>query len=193
MSTFKLYYGNGANDLALKYAESRGIVHPQRYGTEKLSIDKSKELIAELNSPPVYEGKKLIIVGPLDHARLNALEPLLKHIEDGDCEYTEPVFWSNTLEGVNLPFLSRCEVIWSRVTYKIPFEKELKVALIDKHWPNLHKLLQENSGFEYAVASYIMSHSAEVSNFELCSLVRKLSKLQDLQYSEILSALYKKL
>jgi hypothetical protein len=193
MTTFKVFYGSSARNAAIEYAEGHGKLHSEYFGEEKLSIDDSKRLLEDLQSPPIYEQRKMILVGPLDKARLHALDPLLKYTEAGDARYTEPVFWSTSLSGVNKPFLSRCEVVWTSGSEELSFAKDLSVALIDRNWSSLHKIFQENTGNEYELLSRVMSHSVDTSNSELGAALKKISRLSDLQTSEILSAIYKKL
>lgn len=189
MSIYKIYYGEGSDTYAKKYAESSGVVHDMVYGEKGLSIDECRRLTEDLSSPPIYRGRKMVLVGPLDSARINTLDSLLKTLEDSSNPYTEPVFWTRTLKGIPETIVSRCELIWvgEVEATKTPFSG----LLSKKKAKELTEECFKYRGSEHLLLSLILTSVGLDKDLTLTKRLRDLSTIEGIQVSEILGVLYK--
>jgi len=83
-------------------------------GEEGLSVQDARDAVQLLLSVPVGDKTGVIIIGPLDDARsLNALDALLKSIEEIPSEFMCPLLWAHDIGGVPDTIRSRCFEVWA--------------------------------------------------------------------------------
>ena len=109
-----LFHGPGAKQAALSHIQNIGgwMMAPP-IGEEGLKVADAREVTELLLSPPVGDcALGVVLIGPVDRATPDALDALLKPIEEFGAA-TIPVLWAHDLEDVWETIRSRCMDQWA--------------------------------------------------------------------------------
>lgn len=107
-----LFYGPGAEEEATTRAESLGRLLAPPFGSEGLKVDDAREIVTLLAAPPVGTQIGVVLAGPMDRATPEAMDALLKSLEDFDEQTVQPVLWAVDVGAVVPTIRSRCLLIW---------------------------------------------------------------------------------
>jgi len=113
-----LYHGPRASVTAEAVAREKGRLIGS-YGKEGFDIEVSRKVVDIMRSTPVGDRMATLVAGPLDEARMDSLDPLLKAIEEFDGDLIQPYLWALDIGGVRRTILSRCFVQWCPGDYPI--------------------------------------------------------------------------
>lgn len=114
MSSCFLYFGPGAKQAAIKYAEKIGIMLADPIGDDGLKVDEARRVVSLLTNLPVGDKIRSLVVGPVDLALPQASDVLLKRIEEFDDTRSQPVLWANDISTVASTIRSRCLVEYAK-------------------------------------------------------------------------------
>lgn len=106
-----LFHGPGARQTSLNYVEEMGRLLAPPFGDEGLKVDDSREIKELLSYPPVGEAVGYVILGPMEQATPEAVDGLLKNIEEFP-EGVQPLLWAHDLGDVSPIIRSRCLDRW---------------------------------------------------------------------------------
>jgi len=157
MESCPLYHGPGARQYALDEAGRRGRLLHAPFGEEGatgLKVDEAREFASLLMSAPLGDALGIIIAGPMDRAKPQSADALLKSIEQFN-QYVFPVLWANDLGGVQDTIRSRCLDHWCPATGFEPVDEELE-----------------------EVARELLSAAIDERAFEISALVAKMAKTE---------------
>jgi hypothetical protein len=98
-----LYHGPGAKDYI------KGLSHHRMffYGEEGLKVDDARSILDMVQIPPIGGKGYTVVIGPLEDATLNALDALLKTLEEPP-EGFSFILWAYDLGMVRETVKSRC-------------------------------------------------------------------------------------
>lgn len=144
------------------------------FGEEGLKIDDARSIIALMQSAAVGDEPGVFVVGPLDLARQNATDVLLKVIEEFDPEVVRPVLWAHDLGAVSTTIRSRCIHRWCPGPEKhddemVAFALDLVKAAVDQDRARAIELLRDNK----AAAEDVIDVCVRVLSFDPDQMVGK--------------------
>jgi len=168
MESCILYHGPGAREFALNEASRRGRLLHEPFGetgTTGLKVDEAREFASLLLSAPLGEELGIVVAGPMDLAKPQSADALLKSIEQFN-QYVLPILWAHDLGGVQGTIRSRCLDRWCPATGFEPVDEELE-----------------------EVARQLLSAALGDRVFEIPALVAKMgkSKTKPSRYVELLA------
>jgi len=108
-----LFHGPGARTACLAHVRQvNGRLVAPPFGDDGLKVAEAREATELLFSPPVGEKIGVVVLGPMDRATPDAVDALLKTIEEFPSGVTLPVLWAHELEDVWGVLRSRCLEHW---------------------------------------------------------------------------------
>ena len=128
MESCILYHGPGAREFAINDAGQRGrLLHAPfgELGATGLKVDEAREFASLLQSAPLGEELGIVVAGPMDIAKPQSADALLKSIEQFN-QYVLPLLWAHDLGGVQGTIRSRCLPVWCPATGFEPVDEEVE-------------------------------------------------------------------
>lgn len=107
-----LFHGPGAQQTAESELDQIGRAVAPPFGLDGLKIDDARAIIGLMETAPVGDRPGALLIGPLDRARQQATDVLLKVIEEFDPKGVRPVVWAHDIGGVAPTIRSRCLHRW---------------------------------------------------------------------------------
>jgi len=168
MESCLLYHGPGARQYALDEAGRRGrLLHAPfgEVGATGLKVDEAREFASLLMTAPLGDQLGVVVAGPMDIARPQSADALLKSVEQFN-KYVLPILWAHDLGGVQGTIRSRCLDHWCPATGFEPVDEELE-----------------------EVARQLLSAALDERAYEIPSLVAKMAKTktQPSRYVELIA------
>lgn len=108
-----LFHGPGARAAALREADRIGRLVVPPLGDDGLTVAEARQAVELLLSPPVGEQIGVVVLGPLDEARGQSTDALLKTLEESSGRLTQPILWAHDIGGVSPTIQSRCFARWA--------------------------------------------------------------------------------
>jgi len=133
MDSCILYHGPSAREVALKEAGHRGRLLHTPFGEAAktgLKVDEAREFASLLLSVPLGSELGIVVAGPMDIAKPQSADALLKSIEQFN-QYVLPILWAHDLGGVQKTIQSRCLSVWCPATGFEPVDDELEEVARD--------------------------------------------------------------
>lgn len=110
--TALIYHGPSARDRAITKALDMGVLVVDPVGDDGLKIDDARSVVERLSQPAVGDRIGCVVIGPLDRARPQASDALLKSLEEFDPSIVRPVLWADDIGDVSSTVRSRCHAVW---------------------------------------------------------------------------------
>ena len=133
MESCIIYHGPGAREFAINEAGRRGRLLHAPFGEEAktgLKVDEAREFASLLLSAPLGSELGIVVAGPMDIAKPQSADALLKSIEQFN-QYVLPILWAHDLGGVQGTIRSRCLPVWCPATGFEPVDEELEEVARD--------------------------------------------------------------
>jgi len=161
-----LYHGPGSQETALREAEvpGRSLMAPP-FGSEGLKIDEVREIVSVIAAPPVGVDVGTVVLGPMDDARPDAQDVLLKHLEEGDTSLVLPILWARDLGMVMPTIRSRCFDHWCYAESEpelLGQGHELLTSLMEKDRARIIHIVSTSKGDEVKLLE-ALSHALRSS------------------------------
>jgi len=161
--TPKLYHGPAARDIAVAAGVSAGRPLRDPMGDAGLKVDDSRIIVEMAQNPGVGAKPPTLVVGPLDIASPEALDALLKTLEDLSESPLRLLLWADHLSGVTPTILSRTHETWCPAS--------------SNHLDNLHHLKGD--------ALRLCGAALEQDRVRICSILHEAGK----EWPDLLRAL----
>jgi hypothetical protein len=209
MASCLLFHGPGARATALERAHVTGRLLADPIGDEGLGVDEAREAVRLLQMTPVGMDKGVVVIGPMDRLRsFDANDALLKHIEEFEDRFVQPILWAHDYGGVSETIRSRCLDFWSPLDEAIEEDDDfyvsagwdlLHVTLNEEYW-RFQEVLDRFKGkkdWEHRLLSYLIEALRQditlsgdpEPRMELWKRLRPVTKYQNPTSIEILAAL----
>jgi len=161
-----MFHGPNAREMVLKRAHELGRLLAKPYGDDGLKVGTSRQIVEMLSAVPVGDKLGVVVIGPMDKAASSeAVDALLKTLEEFDSRYLQPLLWATDAAAVIGTVRSRCLEEWcpqeGNVTPENPYlpaATALCEAALRRRVSSVISLLKENEGSE----DMILRAAAEV-------------------------------
>ena len=169
-----LFHGPAAREVALEWAEKKGRLLAPPLGDGGLKVSTSREVVELLGSVPVGDQVGTLVVGPMDSATPEAVDALLKTLEEISSEVILPALWAEDVSEVVPTIKSRTTEHWCppdpEATPEAPYlstAESLCEASLRRRTASVIEILQENQGSELALLRASVTVLASKSDWKL--------------------------
>lgn len=165
------------------------------FGSEGLKIAESREIIDMMGNSPVGDQPGVVVIGPMDWARQNATDVLLKTLEEFDPRVVCPVLWAHDESEVSPTIRSRCLRQWCPGEIVTDEEvatraRDLVNEALDRRYASVVELLKEQDPRQMleAASDILRERGIDKTTRRLWESVRAASKAREPSMNEVVAA-----